>query len=106
MASPVVRRITLFKLPEAADVDAALAKYATLKDDAKKGAQPYILAASASRVYDDPRCQGFTICAETSFASLDDMKYYDDECAAHGAIKALIKPKLQGPPLIIYMDEK
>jgi hypothetical protein len=32
------------------------------------------------------------------------MDYYDNECAAHGEIKALLKGKIGGPPLVVYMD--
>jgi hypothetical protein len=32
------------------------------------------------------------------------MDYFDNECESHVAIKAIIKPKLAGPPLIVYMD--
>jgi len=32
------------------------------------------------------------------------MDYYDNECEAHAAIKAFIKPKIGGPPLVVYMD--
>lgn len=42
--------------------------------------------------------------ARTVFDSKADMDYYDNECEAHTAIKAFIKPKVEGPPLVIYMD--
>jgi hypothetical protein len=32
------------------------------------------------------------------------MAYYDNECKAHDEIKALLKPKVAGPPLVVYMD--
>ena len=35
----------------------------------------------------DQRSQGFTFIAKSEFASLEDMKYYDEECAAHQALK-------------------
>ncbi len=35
----------------------------------------------------DARSQGFTVVSKTEFASLDDMKFYDDECVAHKALK-------------------
>jgi len=39
------------------------------------------------------------------FASREDMDYYDNECRAHGEIKALLKGKLEGgPPLVLLMD--
>jgi hypothetical protein len=33
------------------------------------------------------------------------MDYYDNECAAHNEIKALLKPKVAGPPLVVYMSQ-
>jgi len=38
------------------------------------------------------------------FKSKADMDYYDNECEAHAAIKSFIKPKVGGPPLVVYMD--
>jgi hypothetical protein len=32
------------------------------------------------------------------------MDFYDNEDEAHNAIKALIKPKVREPPLVIYSD--
>lgn len=39
---------------------------------------------------DDPRSQGYTLVSKTEFASLEDLKFYDDECAAHGELKGLV----------------
>lgn len=38
------------------------------------------------------------------FESKEDMDYYDNECSAHGEIKSLLKGKIGGPPLVVYMD--
>lgn len=43
--------------------------------------------------------------AQTKFASLEDMKYYDEECQAHAAIKAVAKGKVDAPPLTIFSEE-
>lgn len=40
----------------------------------------------------DPRSKGFTISVKTTFASMEDMQYYDHECAAHKALKAVAGP--------------
>ncbi|EON66818.1 hypothetical protein W97_06220 [Coniosporium apollinis CBS 100218] len=101
-----IYRVTLFKLPKEEDINGVLPKYAALKDEAKKDGKPYILSASASRIHQDPRNQGFTVCATTSFASLDDMRYYDNEDEAHGAIKTYLKQRVEGPPLMVYMDKE
>jgi hypothetical protein len=60
--------------------------------------------ATAHQPYDDPRSQGYTLVARTVFDSKADMDFYDNECEAHTAIKAFIKPKVAGPPLVVYMD--
>lgn len=41
---------------------------------------------------DDPRNKGYTISVKTTFASMEDMKYYDNECEAHKALKAVAGP--------------
>lgn len=60
--------------------------------------------AVANPTREDPRNQGYTMLARTVFESKEDMDYYDNECEAHIAIKALLKPKVAGPPLVVYMD--
>lgn len=40
---------------------------------------------------EDPRSKGFTVVSQTEFASLEDMRYYDDGCEAHAALKAVAK---------------
>jgi hypothetical protein len=60
--------------------------------------------AVASQTHEDPRSQGYTVAARTIFESKADMDFYDNECEAHAAIKAILKPKVGGPPLVVYMD--
>jgi hypothetical protein len=60
--------------------------------------------AAAHATHDDPRSQGYTMVARTAFESKEDMDFYDNDCEAHGAIKTLLKPKVGGPPLVVYMD--
>ncbi|KAJ4991983.1 stress responsive a b barrel domain-containing protein [Stagonosporopsis vannaccii] len=99
-----IARMTLFKLTDAAAIKEAIQKYSTLTQDAVKDGKPYIQQATAHQPYDDPRTQGYTLVARTIFKSKADMDYYDNECEAHAAIKAFIKPKIGGPPLVVYMD--
>ena len=68
--------------------------------------KPYVALASALPNRDDPRSQGYTLTARTVFASKEDMDYYDNECAAHGAIKASLKGKVAAPPLMVYMESE
>jgi ribosomal protein L10 len=35
---------------------------------------------------------------------MDDLVYYDTECARHATIKSALKEKLAEPPLVVYMD--
>lgn len=35
------------------------------------------------------RAQGFTVAAKTEFASEEDVAFYDEQCAAHGALKKM-----------------
>ncbi|KAH0345660.1 hypothetical protein KCU81_g4284, partial [Aureobasidium melanogenum] len=103
-ASKQVHRTTLFKIPKSSDVQAVLDKYATMAQDAKKDGKPYILRCVAGAAVDDARSQGYTLTAQTSFSNMDDMKYYDTECEAHAALKAVAKSKVEGPPLVTYFD--
>jgi hypothetical protein len=44
--------------------------------------------------------------AQTLFASLDDMKYYDDHDEAHFTLKGKIGPRLEGGKsgaMVVYM---
>lgn len=38
----------------------------------------------------DSRNKGFNLSVKTTFASLEDMQYYDQECEAHKALKAVV----------------
>lgn len=42
--------------------------------------------------------------ASTTFANMDDFKYYDEECKAHKKLKAFAKDKVAGPPLLLYVE--
>jgi hypothetical protein len=50
----------------------------------------------------DQRSQGYTLVSKTEFASLDDMKYYDDECPAHGEVKTLVRTLTVDGILTVY----
>jgi len=57
----------------------------------------------ASIPVEDPRTKGYTVVAETTFANLDDMKYYEDECPAHLALKKASRTLgVAEPPLTVY----
>ncbi|KAJ5195371.1 Dimeric alpha-beta barrel [Penicillium cinerascens] len=87
-----IERITLFKIPNEADRLRVLEQYKVLSKTATKDGKPYIVAAAVGQSIDDPRNQGFNISVKTTFASMEDMKYYDTECEAHKALKAVAGP--------------
>lgn len=53
----------------------------------------------------DQRSQGFDFAARFEFASLEDMRYYDDECPAHQALKASARSLDVGGIMTIYFKE-
>lgn len=62
---------------------------------------------SAGLLLDDPRSKGYTVVAEMEFASLDDMRYYDTECPAHGALKKKASTLgITEPPLATYFESE
>ncbi|KAL4919978.1 hypothetical protein BDW62DRAFT_199388 [Aspergillus aurantiobrunneus] len=87
-----IERITLFNIPNDAARDRVLEQYKILTKTAVKDGKPYILAAAAGPSFPDPRNKGFNVSVKMTFASLQDMKYYDTECEAHRALKAIAGP--------------
>ncbi|EAT86493.1 hypothetical protein SNOG_06662 [Parastagonospora nodorum SN15] len=70
----------------------------------QRDGNPYVQMAAANPSHDDPRSQGYTLVARTVFECKEDMDFYDNECEAHKAIKAVLKPVVAAPPLVVYMD--
>ncbi|KAF4552643.1 Hypothetical protein D9617_9g024320 [Elsinoe fawcettii] len=99
-----VNRVTLFKISDTNSIPGMLEHLSTLKEDAKKDGKPYLVRAVAGQTVGDPRSQGYTLCLSTSFANVEDMKYYDEQDEAHNNIKSLFKGKVEAPPLMVYMD--
>ncbi|KAF7558183.1 hypothetical protein G7Z17_g128 [Cylindrodendrum hubeiense] len=91
MSSVPVQRVTLFKIPSLEDQARFIDIYRTIPTQAKKNGKPYIISASVGPTFDDVRNQGYTLAVHAVFASVEDMKYYDDECAAHGEVKKVAK---------------
>jgi hypothetical protein len=114
-----IERITLFKIPKEEDRQRLLEQYKILSKTATKvntrnsktrnscfnctqpsntapllpqDGKPYIVSAAVGLSYDDPRNKGYNVSVKTTFASLEDMKYYDTECEAHKALKAVAGP--------------
>ncbi|KAF2449237.1 hypothetical protein P171DRAFT_516983 [Karstenula rhodostoma CBS 690.94] len=101
---PPIVRLTLFKIPDPPTIHLALEKYTTLAQDALKDGKPYIQLSAGHTAHADPRSQGYTFIARTVFLGKEDMHYYDEECKAHGAIKGLLRGKVEGAPVVVVMD--
>ncbi|KAK6193758.1 hypothetical protein LQW54_012145 [Pestalotiopsis sp. IQ-011] len=106
-----IHRITMFKLPVPEDQEKLIEAYKTLAKDQQKNGKPYILSLNAGIAEKDQRSQGFTVVSKTEFASMADMKYYDDECEAHAALKKYAKGTLtiEGGPtgvLTVFFEAK
>ncbi|SPO01551.1 related to stress responsive A/B barrel domain protein [Cephalotrichum gorgonifer] len=102
MSSQTTHRVTLFKIPSEEDRNRLIDIYRTLPARALKDGKPYILSATAGPTYDDARSQGYTVAAITVFTTMEDMKYYDEECAAHADLKRVAKTLHQGSMVVYF----
>ncbi|PFH61701.1 hypothetical protein XA68_16501 [Ophiocordyceps unilateralis] len=89
-----IHRVTLFKLPKTEDQRKLMEQYKVLDATNSRNGKPYILSLVVGIAEEDPRRQGFTVVSKTEFASLDDMRYYDEECVAHKGLKAFVTKNL------------
>ncbi|KAK1953635.1 stress responsive A/B barrel domain-containing protein [Colletotrichum sublineola] len=102
-----IHRVTMFKIADEAQQKELIEQYKVLQSTQKKGGKPYILSLVVGHSADDPRAQGFNVVCKSEFASLEDMKYYDDECPAHAALKVYAKEKLSVAGLLsVYFEPK
>lgn len=104
MTSQTIHRVTLFKIPSQDDQARLIDIYRTMPTRAIKDGKPYILSATVGPAYDDARNQGYTLAAISVFASVEDMKYYDDECTAHGELKKVAKTLHQGAMMVYFQN--
>lgn len=68
--------------------------------------KPYIVYLSAG-VADpsDPRTKGYTVISQAKFKTLEDMKFYDEACEAHKALKLTAQGlKPSEPPTMVYFE--
>ncbi|RDA83750.1 hypothetical protein CP532_4992 [Ophiocordyceps camponoti-leonardi (nom. inval.)] len=89
-----IHRVTLFKIPKPEDQTKLIEQYKVLLATNSKDGKPYILSLTAGIAEQDQRSQGFTVVSKTEFASIDDMRYFDDECKAHQDVKAFVSKSL------------
>jgi hypothetical protein len=54
---------------------------------------------------DDPRSQGYTFLVNMAFAKLEDIRYFDDSCPAHYALKKLVAELGLERPLGVFVEE-
>ncbi|OLN85745.1 hypothetical protein CCHL11_07770 [Colletotrichum chlorophyti] len=125
-----VHRVTMFKIADEGQKQRLIEQYKVLGSSHKKvrfsflsplifvngnsisnptpwNGKPYILSMVVGPAMDDPRSQGYTLVAKTEFASLEDMRYYDDECEAHNALKVFVKENLDvGGVMSVYFEPK
>ncbi|KAI6810139.1 hypothetical protein KC332_g9675 [Hortaea werneckii] len=99
-----IQRSTCFKLKSLEDAQGMMDAYKTVEQTQQRDGKPYILSISAHRTLDDPRSQGYNFVANTTFANIDDVKYYDEQCEAHQKLKAFAKDKVAGPPLVLHIE--
>lgn len=66
--------------------------------------KPYILACEAGETAPEPRAKGWTIAAKTTFATKEDMDYYDNECEAHKQLKVVAKPVVEDLMAVWFED--
>ncbi|EYE93760.1 Dabb family protein [Aspergillus glaucus CBS 516.65] len=88
----VIERVTLFKIPNNDDRQRVLEQFKVLVKSATKDGKPYISNAAVGASFDDPRTHGYNLSVKMTFQSLDDMRYYDNDCEAHKALKAVAVP--------------
>jgi hypothetical protein len=74
--------------------------------NAPQDGKPYIITCDVYKLLDDARSKDYTVVGKTIFNSLDDMKYYDDDCEAHTTLKKNIGPRAGGPTntMTIYYE--
>ncbi|KAM7209659.1 hypothetical protein V8F20_000062 [Naviculisporaceae sp. PSN 640] len=107
LTTTTIHRTTMFKVPDPENQKKLVEAYRVLESEQQKNGKAYILRLSAGIAQEDPRSKGYTVVAETEFSSLEDMKYYDTECAAHGALKKKASTLgITEPPLIIYFENQ
>ncbi|TLS22137.1 uncharacterized protein PpBr36_09784 [Pyricularia pennisetigena] len=105
MSGTRIHRVTMFKLPNQEDQQKLLAAYEQMAKTQSKDGKPYILSLCAGAAAPDARSQGYTIVAKSEFASEADMKYYDEECQAHGELKKTAQSlSLADKPLTVYFS--
>ncbi|OKL59840.1 hypothetical protein UA08_04774 [Talaromyces atroroseus] len=99
-----IERITLFNIPKEEDRLRLVEEYKQLSKTAVKDGKPYISNVSFGPGFEDPRSQGYNFGVKTTFATIDDMRYYDTTCEAHKTLKAYVGGVRAGDVLTVYYE--
>ncbi|KAL6709229.1 hypothetical protein ACN47E_002045 [Coniothyrium glycines] len=99
---PVVRRITLFKIPDEANRQKLLEMYNNMQIKATKDGERYILSVEAGETQGDQRTQGYTIAATSTFKNQEDFEFYDKECTAHDELRTFARSVSQGFCMVYF----
>jgi hypothetical protein len=69
-----------------------------------QGGKPYIVSNEANRILNASKDGGgYTVMGVTTFRSIEDNDYYDNECEAHAKFKEIVKPRRGG--YTVYLIE-
>ncbi|PYH91184.1 stress responsive A/B barrel domain protein [Aspergillus ellipticus CBS 707.79] len=101
-----IHRITLFNIPKPEDIDVLIQEYRSLRQEATRNGQSYIVSVQAGRTLPDVRTKGYTLAVKTVFHNLDDMNFYDHECAAHKRFKSVAASRREGDVLMAYFEDE
>lgn len=64
---------------------------------------PYVCTGVSDQT--DPRHKGFTVVLQTKFRTLEDMKYFDEQCMAHQELKDTVRAmKPEEPPVVTFFE--
>ncbi|KAH9882673.1 hypothetical protein J1614_000909 [Plenodomus biglobosus] len=86
-----IRRMGLFKIAKEEDQQKLVGLFKAMQSKALKNGQPYIVSVEAGQTQQDARAQGYTVAATAVFANEEDMRFYDEECTTHTAMKEAAK---------------
>lgn len=104
-----IQRLLLLKVPSQSNQDTIISLFASIRDKATRDGQPYILSlkggsTSSTTFTSEARSQGYTVAVHTEFAGEADVRYWDDECAAHKELKRVIMPLTEGAMVLHFRN--
>ncbi|KIM92598.1 hypothetical protein OIDMADRAFT_62404 [Oidiodendron maius Zn] len=105
MATHGISRVSIFRIPRVEDQEVVLEEFKKLKQCALKDGKPYILSVKAGRSLEDARNQDYSVVLQTTFDSLEDMQFFDNECQFHVRVKKLVAPRISPPPVVVFFKD-